>query len=223
MKKLLIFLLAMMLCTAACAESAILPVRILEHEASAIALADALTAARKAIDTVPEKSMLRAELTEMNDGTKAWVVTVFDTATFVDAWCITVDAQKGSILAMEAAQDGFFVQTYAAWTAQKGLYELWSLEDKQRYDALYAMLPSYGLPMEKDLSAQDALSKALNVLGMKSAAGYEVGYGYLMGGEGYNGVWEICLVKNGKVAYRVNLDAVTGELYYMEPDEAGNG
>ena len=35
-------------------------------------------------------------------------------------------------------------------------------------------------------------------------------------------MWEICLVKEDEVLYQVNLDAVTGEVYYMEPDE-GNG
>ena len=97
------------------------------------------------------------------------------------------------------------------------------MEDKQLYDALYAVLPSYGLPMSTDMTQEAALSRALFVLGLPASEGYEVGYGFLAGGEGYNGVWEICLVQQGRVAYRVNLDAVTGEVYYMEPDEAGNG
>jgi hypothetical protein len=82
------------------------------------------------------------------------------------------------------------------------------------------MMPAYGLPQVGDMSKEAVLTKALFVLGLQSADEYQVGYGYLMGGEGYNGVWEITLVKNGQVAYRVNLDAITGDVYYMEPDES---
>lgn len=226
MKKLMTMLMVMLLCTAAFAEvpaQTALPVKILEHEAAAVSLEDALTTAKKSIDKVPEQAMIRAELAEMSDGKTAWVVTIFDTATFVDAWCIMLDASTGAIISMEAAEDGFFTQSYAAWMKEKGIHELWSMEDKQLYDALYAVLPSYGLPMSSDMSAEKALSRAAFVLGLTSVDGYEVGYGYLVGGEGYNGVWEICLIQNGQVAYRVNLDAVDGEVYYMEPDEAGNG
>lgn len=223
MKKMMLLILALLLCTSACAEVTVLPVKILEHEAAAIQLANALTVARQAIDKEPAQATIRAELAEMSDGSKVWVVTIFDTATFVDAWCIAVDAASGKVVSVEAAEDGFFNHTYAAWTQAKGIQELWSMADKQLYDALYAVLPSYGLPMSNDMSAEKALNRALFMLGMTSASGYEVGYGYLTGGEGYNGVWEICLVQNGQVAYRVNLDAVTGEVYYMEPDESGNG
>lgn len=226
MKKLLCMLLALLFCTAAYAEPAdvtSLPVKLLTHDAAAVPLADALTTAKQAVNKAPEQSMIRAELAQLSDGRSAWVVTIFDTATFVDAWCVMLDASTGAMISMEAAEDGFFTQSYAAWMKEKGIHELWSLEDKQLYDALYALLPTYGLPMSTDMSAEKALSRAAFVLGLTSVDGYEVGYGYLMGGEGYNGVWEICLVQNDQVAYRVNLDAVDGEVYYMEPDEAGNG
>lgn len=227
MKKWLCLLLVLMLCPAALAESgdraAVLPVKLLAHEAAALPLAEALTRARQTVSKAPEQSMIRAELAELSDGTKAWVVTIFDTATYLDAWCIMLDASSGAVLSTEKAEAGFFTEAYAAWTAERGIQELWSMEDKQLYDALYAVLPSYGLPMSTDMTQEAALSRALFVLGLPASEGYEVGYGFLAGGEGYNGVWEICLVQQGRVAYRVNLDAVTGEVYYMEPDEAGNG
>lgn len=227
MKKMLCLLLALMLCPAAFAETTadkpLLPVKLLAHEMVSVKLADALTRAKQAVDKVPEQSMIRAELAEMTDGTAAWVVTIFDTATFVDAWCVMLDASTGVILSVETAEDGFFTQADEAWTASKGIYELWSMEDKQLYDVLYAVLPSYGLPMNGDMSAEKALSRALFVLSLPSSEGYEVGYGFLAGGEGYNGVWKIWLVQHGQVAYQVNLDAVTGEVYYMEPDDSGNG
>ncbi len=222
MKKLLCLLLAL-LCTAAYAEGYDLPRKLLPHEEAALPLDRALTMARQAVDRVPAQAIIRAELVQTASGAKNWMVTIFDAATLADAWCVTLSAANGQLLGLEAAEDGFFAETYAAWTAQKGRHELWSLEDKQLYDAVYAMLPSYGLPAKNDMSAQKALERALFVLGLQNASGYEVGYGYLMGGDGYNGVWEISLVYAGQVSYRVNLDAVTGEVYYMEPDEAGNG
>ena len=227
MKKWILLILALMLCLPALAETpatpAALPVKLLEHDEARHDLTYALTEARSAVGQLPAQMMIRAELAEMSTGAKAWFVTLFDTETFLNAWCVTVDASTGVVISLEAAQEGFFPQTYAAWTAEKGLHALWPMEDKQLYDALYAMLPSYGLPQSGDMSAQEALNRALFVLGLSGTEGYEVGYGYLTGGEGYNGVWEICLVKDGAEAYRVNLDAVSGEVYYMEPDEAGNG
>ena len=227
MKKLMMLLLAMMLCLPALAEPpaapAALPVQLLAHEEAVVPLAQAMEAAKAAVDEVPAQALIRAELAELADGAKVWVVTIFDTYTFLDCWCVTLDASTGAVAALEAGYCGSFDQTMAKWVQEKGVYALWSLDDKQRYDTLYALEPMYGLPLESDMSAGNALTKALFVLGMESSEGYAVGYGYLMGGEGYNGVWEITLVKNSQVAYRVNLDAVTGDVYYMEPDEAGNG
>ena len=70
-----------------------------------------------------------------------------------------------------------------------------------------------------------ALMKAIDVLQLTNAVDYQVGYGYLMGsGDGeINGVWEVYFVQDGETVYKVNLDAVTGEIYYIEPDEEGNG
>lgn len=226
MKKLMMLILAVMLCAPAMAEtpSAVLPVKILEHEDVKITMNEAMTTAQQIVHPdIQTDKVVRATLVELSDGRSAWVVTIFDITRLTYAWYATVDASTGDVLEMGVSDDGFFSNIFNAWTAQKGTYALWSLEDKQLYDALYALQPSYGLPVEGDMPAGQALTKALFLLGMTSSEGYSVGYGYIMGGEDYNGVWEICLVQNGQVVYRVNLDAQTGDLYYMEPDEAGNG
>ncbi len=223
MKKLMIILLALLLCgTAFAHEHPAIPAHRTEPANGTIALADALTNAMQALPVRPEQYQTRAELVYMTDDSCRWIVTVFDLTTLTDGWCVEMDAFTGDVTMSCTTDDGFFRETYNAWAVHKGPHVLWSLEDKQLYDALYAVMPAYGLPMPGDLSAEDALKKALAVLAMDDAAGYDVGYGYLMGGEGYNGVWEICLVVDDQVNYRVNLDAVTGEVYYMEPDE-GNG
>lgn len=226
MKKLMMLILAVMLCAPAMAEtpSAVLPVKILEHEDVKVTMNEAIATAQQIVHPdIQTDKVVRATLVELSDGRSAWVVTIFDITRLTYAWYATVDASTGDVLEMGVSDDGFFSNIFNAWTAQKGTYALWSLEDKQLYDALYALQPSYGLPVDGDMPAGQALPKALYLLGMTSSEGYSVGYGYIMGGEDYNGVWEICLVQNGQVVYRVNLDAQTGDLYYMEPDEAGNG
>lgn len=226
MKKLMMLLLALMLCVPAYAEApAVIPVTKTLPANGTISLGDALTAAMAAMPVKPEKYQNRAELVYMSDDSCRWIVTVFDLTTFTDGWCVELDAFTSDVAMSYTTDDGFFWDAHNAWTEQKGPHALWSLEDKQLYDALYAVMPAYGLPMPGDLSAEAALKKALTVLGMDDVGGYEVGYGYLMGGEGYNGVWEISLVVDGQVDCQVNLDAVTGEVYYMEtnlqePDEA---
>ena len=226
MKKLMMLMLALLLCGSAFAqETSAIPVARTEPANGTIALSEAITTAMAAMPVKPEQYQTRAELVYMSDDSRRWIVTMFDLTTLSDGWCVEMDAFTGDVAMSYTTYDGFFWDAYNAWTEQKGPHALWSLEDKQLYDALYAMMPAYGLPMPGDISAEDALKKALDVLGMDDAGGYEVGFGYLMGGEGYNGVWEICLVVDGQVDCRVNLDAVTGEVYYMEtnlqePDEA---
>lgn len=227
MKKWMMMIFSLMLCLPVVAEEKpAIPVEIVAQRAQnqiQVGLSEAIAKAHAEIQALPEQYQTRAEVVRMSDDSYRWIVTVFDLVTLTDGWCMELDATTGAVLTQETAESGFFTHAYANWTAQKGMHELWSIADKQLYDALYAVQPSYGLPMSTDMSAEKALNRALFVLGLTSADGYEVGYGFLTGGEGYNGVWEICLVKDGAAAYRVNLDAVTGEVYYMEPDEAGNG
>ncbi len=224
MKKLMMLLLALMLCVPAFAEGGmVVPVEIADPANGHIALETAITTALQELPVQPESYQTRAELVRMSDDSARWIVTVFDLTSLTDGWCVEIDAFSGDVAMSYTTYDGFFQDAYDRWVAKKGIHALWPLEDKQLFDALYAVLPSYGLPQVSDMSAGNALTKALFVLGLESSEGYAVGYGYLMGGEGYNGVWEITLVKNSQVAYRVNLDAVTGDVYYMEPDENGNG
>ena len=223
MKMLMMLIAALMLCVPVYAESAdVIPVQSAEPANGHIALEEAITKALQELPVIPESYQTRAELVSMSDDSSRWIITVFDLSSLSNGWCVELDAFSAQVEASCTAYNGFFLDVYDRWAAQKGLHALWSLEDKQLYDALYALLPAYGLPMAGDLTQEQALSRALFALGLANAEGYEVGYGYLMGGEGYSGVWEICLVKDGTIAYRVNLDAVSGEVYYMEPDD-GNG
>ncbi len=222
MKKFLCMLLALMMIVPALAETtAALPVRILEHEEAVIPISEAITKAQQSVHPdIETDKVVRAELVELSDGKKAWVVTTFDTSRLTYAWYTTVDASTGEVLELGVSDDGFFTNIFNTWTEQKGLHALWSMEDKALFDALYAMLPRYGLPIAS-IPDGNALTLALEAVGLKSAEGYEVGYGYLMDDDGVGGMWEITLVQNGQLVYQVNLDG--SEIYYIYPDEAGNG
>lgn len=216
MLKLIMLIAALMLCVPAMGEEAsLLPVKLIDPELTAIPMEDAVSTAQMLVHDIPVERSVRAEMTELTDGRTAWVVTTLDTSRLVYIWTAMVDAETGDVLQAEVSDDGYLKHMYLAWTEQKGPHALWSLEDKALYDALYAMMPAYGLPETGDMSAEEALQKALAALGLDSTGGYEVGYGYLMGGEGCSGVWEISLVIDGQVDCQVNLDAVNGAVYYL--------
>ena len=229
MKKWLILILALMLCVPALAEErSAVPVEIVEERAQnhiEVGLNDAITKAMAELPAQPEKYQTRAEAVRMSDESYRWVVTVFDLTTLTDGWCMELDVSTGAVLASYTTTDGFFMDVYEQWVAHKGSVQaLWSMEDKALFDALYALQPVYGMPERSDMIADDVLAKALAALGLQNADGYIVCYGYLMGNEGNNGILEICLSVDGvSVSERVNVDAVTGEIYYLESDDNGNG
>lgn len=229
MKKMLTLLLALalLLCTALAEnteETVILPVEIVEQTEDVVSLSAALDAAKQSLAVVPAESLIRAKLVRMSDDSRLWIVTIFDVATFyADAWCITVDAASGAVVETVTTDIGYFTGIFETWLQAKGPMALWSLEDKQIWDALYSLNPSSGQPVEGDMSQGEALAKAIDALSLTNAVEYQIGYGYLMGSGENNGVWEVYFVQEGEVVYKVNLDAGTGEVYYIEPDEEGNG
>lgn len=227
MKKLLMLLAALLLAvTPVLAEDAtpeIVPVEILPQSEGMMYMADAIEKAKDAMGVVPAESLIRAELVRMSDDSCQWIVTVFDLTNFSDGWCIRVDATDGQLLAVESTKIGFFEVIHDQWESVKGVEYLWSLEDKLLFDTLYTMQPMYGLPMDGDLPQGEALVTAMKAVGVTSMQEYAIGYGYIMGAGDTNGVWEVYFVQGEELIYKVNLDAVTGEIYLIEPDEEGNG
>lgn len=201
------------------------PVEILPQSEDALYMADALIKAEAALEALPEDCLTRAELVRMSDGSIQWIVTIFDLSSFADGWCIAMDAVTGEVLSTDVTNMGYFQGISQRWQSVKGIEQLWTLQDKLLFDTLYTMQPNYGLPMESDMSQTEALLLAMKALGINSPAEYEIGYGYIMGmGDGdVNGVWEVYFVQNDELIYKVNLDAETGEIYLIEPDEEGNG
>lgn len=225
MKKLLMLLAALLLAVtpALAEETPAVPVEILPQAEGMLYMADAIEKAKAELGVMPAECLTRAELVRMSDDSCQWVVTIFDLTNFSDGWCIMVDASAGSVAASYRTDIGYFDGVHEQWVAAKGMEALWSLEDKLLFDTLYTMQPTYGLPMEGDMAQGEALVKAMNAVGIASASDYEIGYGYMMGAGETNGMWEVYFVSGEELIYKVNLDAVTGEIYLIEPDDEGNG
>jgi len=231
MKKLLMLLAALLLAiTPAMADSlqpgsANVPVEILPQGEGMLYMADAIANAQASLPILPAEILTRAELVRMVDGSSRWIVTIFDLSTFVNGWCIEVDAVSGEVLDNWTTSIGYFAEIAELWGEEYGLEALWSLETKMLFDTLYTMQPTYGLPVDGDMSQGEALVKAMAAVGVPSANEYQIGYGYIMGtGDGQtNGMWEVWFMKGNEMIHKVNLDAVTGEIYLIEPDEGGNG
>ena len=227
MKKLLLLLAALLLAVmpALADETPAVPVEILPQTEGMIHMADAIETAKGAMGVVPADCLIRAELVRMSDGSSQWVVTAFDLTNFSDGWCIMIDAGHGGIVTVYKTDIGYFDGIHSTWESVLGVEPLWSLEDKLLFDTLYSMQPTYGLPMDGDIPQGEALVKAMAAVGVTSTGEYQIGYGYIMGmGDGQtNGVWEVWFMQGDEMIYKVNLDAVTGEIYLIEPDAEGNG
>ena len=228
MKRLLMLLLALMLWGSALAEETAAPVEIVEPVQEQITLEDAIAKARKLLRVDTEQQQIRANLVRMSDDTYRWVVVVFDMTTLTDGWCVELDASSNTVLAYHTTYDGFFTRPLAYWAAHKGGCtdkRLWRMEEKALFDALYALTPVYGLPQEGDMSREEAAELAALALEpyypADKASGYLICPGYLMGGEGANGIWEIYF-KGKDMIYQVNVDAVTGEILCIEFDDNDN-
>ena len=159
----------------------------------------------------------------LSDGREAWVICQFDQTTMSNAWSRVIDAETQEVLQEDTTDTGFFATAQARWESAKGIYALWSIQDKMLFDRLYAMAPCYGEPVEGDLTQEEALAAALNVTGLTAADYDAVGYGYIMGSSEQNGTWQVFFVKGNEVISTVNLDARDATILLVEPDEEGNG
>lgn len=228
MKKLMALLMALLMGAAALpalAEEEVLPipVEILPISEDVLSMTDAIAKAQEAIGPLPANCLTRAELVRMSDDSRQWIVTVFELTAFSDGWSVAMNAETGAVITRDVTNVGYFQVMTDRWEAARGVEYLWSLEDKLLFDTLYTIMPSHGMPIDGDMSHGEALEIAVKALGMTSAADYQIGFGYLMGHGDASGVWEVCFVRDGMLMHKVNLDAVTGQIYLIEPDEEGNG
>ena len=215
MKRALSLLISAMLllgCFALAEEASLLPIAIVSYDLTD----EATTAALSALIEPKENALTRWERVVLSDGREAWVICQFDQTTMSNAWSRVIDAETQEVLQEDTTDTGFFATAQARWESAKGIYALWSIQDKMLFDRLYAMAPCYGEPVEGDLTQEEALAAALNVTGLTA-------YGYIMGSSEQNGTWQVFFVKGSEVVSTVNLDARDATILLVEPDEEGNG
>lgn len=229
MKKLMMLILALLCMPALAEENPATPVEIVPPTQGQMTQEEAMTKGQKLLRMNPEQQQTRVNLVRMSDDSYRWIVTVFDLATLIDGWCVELDAATGEVITYYTTDDGFFQEPLAYWAGHKGGstdQRLWTMEEKAIFDALYALQPMYGLPQPGDISKDEAVERANAALApyypKDRATAYLICPGYLMGGEGVNGIWEIYFKEND-LLYQVNLDAVTGEIYYISAEDSGNG
>ena len=206
-------------CFALAEETPLLPIAIVSYDLTD----EATTAALSALIEPKENALTRWERVVLSDGREAWVICQFDQTTMSNAWSRVIDAETQEVLQEDTTDTGFFATAQTRWESAKGIYALWSIQDKMLFDRLYAMAPCYGEPVEGDLTQEEALAAALNVTGLTAADYDAVGYGYIMGSSEQNGTWQVFFVKGSEVVSTVNLDARDATILLVEPDEEGNG
>lgn len=140
-----------------------------------------------------------------------------------NAWSRVIDAETQEVLQEDTTDTGFFATAQARWESAKGIYALWSIQDKMLFDRLYAHGALLRRTRRGRFDAGGSLAAALNVTGLTAADYDAVGYGYIMGSSEQNGTWQVFFVKGNEVVSTVNLDARDATILLVEPDEEGNG
>ncbi len=203
-------------------ELPVIPVEIIQFDTQDASDNAALTALT---EPMMDNYLQRWEKVLLSDGREGWVLTVFDLDSMGSADTRIMIHDTKEFLPADSTETGYFDEIQARWEqALSQPFALWTLREKALFHQLYVAEPRYGQPILGELSQGDALTLALAALKIDDVDAYQVGYGYLTGEEGVsNGVWEIYLVRDGETVHKVNLDAASGAVLYIEPDEEGNG
>ena len=138
MKRVLSLLISAMLllgCFALAEETPLLPIAIVSYDLTD----EATTAALSALIEPKENALTRWERVVLSDGREAWVICQFDQTTMSNAWSRVIDAETQEVLQEDTTDTGFFATAQARWESAKGIYALWSIQDKMLFDRLYAM------------------------------------------------------------------------------------
>lgn len=138
MKRALSLLISAMLllgCFALAEETPLLPIAIVSYDLTD----EATTAALSALIEPKENALTRWERVVLSDGREAWVICQFDQTTMSNAWSRVIDAETQEVLQEDTTDTGFFATAQARWESAKGIYALWSIQDKMLFDRLYAM------------------------------------------------------------------------------------
>ncbi len=170
-----------------------------------------------------ENMLTRYERVLLSDGREAWIICQFDQTTMTDATCRMIDATTMEVLSEDTTDTGYFSAVRKRWEQVKGIYELWSLQDKALFDRLYSLSPCYGEPSEGDMTQEEALASAMEAVGITSDDYDAVGYGYICDISEDSGMWQVYFVKDNECFAMVNLDARESAILMVDSVDDGNG
>jgi len=157
---------------------------------------------------------IKANFVLLENGQKAWVVTLFDDA-FQDPTDISVliSSPDGVILDVQTTNIGYFKLIRNRWQEKMGDADTWNLEMKALFDRLYTMHDDYVIPDETMIQQEQAASIALQKIPDDLSVDqilYDSSYHSSARKENEQYVWRITIVSNGIKRFQVNLSAIDG-------------
>ncbi len=201
------------------AADSLIPVAVVSSDAADETADDAVERLLEA----KENTLTRYERVLLSGGREAWIICQFDQSTMTDATCRMIDATTMEVLSEDTTDTGYFFTVRERWEQVKGIYELWSLQDKALFDRLYSLSPCYGEPDEGDMTQEEALASAMEATGITNDDYDAVGYGYICGIGENGGMWQVYFVKNNECFSMVNLDARESAILMVDSVDDGNG
>ncbi len=157
---------------------------------------------------------VKASFVLLENGQKAWVVTLFDDA-LQDPTDISVliSSPDGEILDVHTTSIGYFKSIRNRWQEKMGDADTWNLEMKALFDSLYTMHDDSVIPDETMIQQEQATSIALQEIPGDLAVDqilYDLSYNSSARKENERCVWRITIVSKGIKRFQVNLSAIDG-------------
>ena len=170
---------------------------------------------------------IKANFVLLENGQKAWIVTLFDDASHDPTdISVLISSPDGTIVDLQTTQIGYFKTIRDMWQEKLGDAGAWSLEMKAMYSRLYTAHSDYTLPDETMIQQEEATVIALkeipNVISIDQVL-YSFSYNSSAHEANEQYVWRIIFVSNGIKRYQVNLSAIDGSVLDVIPLHEGLG
>lgn len=164
---------------------------------------------------------IKASFVLLENGQKAWVVTLFDDA-FQDPTDVSVliSSPDGAILDVQTTNIGHFKIIRNRWQEELGDADAWNLETKALFDRLYTMHDDHVIPDETMIQQEQAAGIALQEIPDDLSVDqilYDLSYHSSARKENEQYVWRITIVSKGIKRFQVNLSAIDGTVLDVLP------
>lgn len=202
-----------------CAETYVFPVEPAALTETDISMADAISVAKNemtqqqgiALDDF-RNYKIKANLVELVNGEKAWVVMLDEMSCGSDA-LVTISSDDATIIDYQASETEITMFLLDQWIKKKGAMRTWSLEDKALFNWLFGSSDQYVVPREEQISKEKARDIALSAI-PEALSSPEFSYTYSLlsytDGRPDLYVWMITVLIDGQPKYLVHIAAVDG-------------